>query len=280
MMDTARIPAATSPASEGLRRVMLKVARYESSNILRGRWFLLYALFFVLSTDALIRFGGDGGRALLSLTSVVLFVVPLVSLVFGATYLYDAREFTELLLAQPVGRGRLFGGLYAGLALPLSLALAVGIGLPFAWHGVGDPGSLVTMLVLVACGAALTLIFVALAFLIAIRSDDRVRGLGMAVGVWLLLTVLYDGAVLVGVALLSGYPIERPVLGLMLANPVDLARVLLLHRFDSGALQGYTGAVFSRFFDGTGPIVSAAVLALWVVTPIALGLRAFRRQDF
>lgn len=279
-MGTVQVASVPRGSGQGLRRVAFKVARYESSNILRSRWFLLYAAFFMLSTDALIRFGGDGGRALLSLTSVVLFVVPLVGLVFGATYLYDAREFTELLLAQPVGRSRLFAGLYLGLALPLSAALVLGVGIPFAWHGVGGREMLVTLLVLLACGGVLTLIFVALAFLIAIRSDDRVRGLGMAVGVWLLLTVLYDGVVLVGVALLSDYPIERPVLGLMLANPVDLARVLLLHRFDSGALQGYTGAVFARFFDGTGPLVAAAVLTLWVVVPIAMGLRAFRRQDF
>lgn len=268
------------PRARGGQGVALKVSRYEMSNIVRSRWFLLYTAFFLASTDALIRFGGDGGRALLSLTSVVLFVVPLMALVFGATYLYDAREFTELLLAQPVGRGRLFAGLFLGLALPLAAALAVGIGIPFAWHGVGGPELLVTLLVLLGCGVTLTLVFVALAFLIAIRSDDRVRGLGAAVGTWLVLTVLYDGLVLVGVALLSDYAIERPVLGLMLANPVDLARVLLLQRFDSGALQGYTGAVFARFFDGAGSMIAVAMLALWVIVPVALGLRAFRRQDF
>ena len=121
---------------------MAKVARYELSNVARSRWLLAYALFFLVTTDALLRFGGDGSRALLSLVSVVLFVIPLVGLVFGTTYLYDAREFTELLLAQPVGRGRLFAGLFAGLALPLSAAFALGVGLPFAWHGVAGASQL------------------------------------------------------------------------------------------------------------------------------------------
>jgi Cu-processing system permease protein len=273
-MTTMALPARGTPA------VALKVAGYELRNAARSRWLLAYTLFFFLVTDALLRFGGGGGRALLSLVSVVLFVVPLVSLVFGTTYLYDAREFTELLLAQPVSRGRLFAGLYLGLALPLSAALVAGVGLPFAWHGMARGAELATLGVLGLCGVGLTLVFVALAFLIAVRTDDKVRGLGAAVGLWLALSLLYDGLVLLGVALFADYAVERPVLALMLANPIDLARVQLLLRFDAGALQGYTGAVFTHFFGGAGAAVAAAALLLWVAVPVWLGLRAFRRKDF
>ena len=275
------LPIAPAAAPRRPARVAAKVAGYELRNVARSRWLLAYALFFLVTTDALLRFGGGGGHALLSLVSVVLFVIPLVGLVFGTTYLYDAREFTELLLAQPIGRGRLFAGLFAGLALPLSAAFVVGVGLPFAWHGVEDAAQLGTLLVLGGAGAALTVTFVGLAFLIALRTDDKVRGLGLAIGVWLALSLLYDGVVLLGVAMFADFPIERPLLGLMLANPIDLARVLMLLRFDAGAVQGYTGAVFARFFgsDG-GTIVAMLALSLWAAIPAALGLRAFRRRDF
>ena len=281
MTATALHPAGAAAAPGRARSVTAKVVAYELRNAARSRWLVTYALFFLLVTDALLRFGGGGGRALLSLVNVVLFVIPLVGVVFGTTYLHDAREFTEVLLAQPVSRGQLFAGLYLGLALPLSLAFVLGVGLPFAWHGVADRGELATLLVLGATGVALTCVFVALAFLIAVRSEDKVKGLGAAVGVWLLLSLVYDGLVLLAVALFSDYPVERPLLGVMLANPIDLARVLLLLRFDSGALLGYTGAVFTRFFQGAlGAAVAAAALALWVAVPVALGARAFRRKDF
>jgi Cu-processing system permease protein len=256
-----------------------KVARYQASNVLRSRWLLAYVGFFLVVTDALLRFDGDASRALLSLVNVVLFVVPLVGLVFGTTYLYDARDFTEVLLAQPVRRSQLFAGLLLGLAVPLSLGFAAGVTLPFALHGVGT--SVATLATLVGCGVALTFVFVAFAFVVATRSDDKVRGLGAAIGLWLLLGLLYDGAVLLAVALLADYPVERPLLALMLANPIDLARVMLLLRFDVAALLGYTGAVFAHFFGGrTGTLVAAAALAGWIALPLGLGLRAFRRKDF
>jgi hypothetical protein len=73
----------------------------------RSRWLAGYALF-----------------------NLVLFIVPLVSLVLGTMYLYDARELTESLLAQPAARREMYAGLYLGLALPLALAFLGGVGPP------------------------------------------------------------------------------------------------------------------------------------------------------
>jgi len=135
--------------------------------------------------------------------------------------------------------------------------------------------------VLLLTGIALTWVFSAAAFLVATHTEDRLKGLGMAIAAWLGATVLYDGLVLVAVMMLGDYPIERPMLAVMFANPVDLARVLLLLQFDASALMGYTGAVFKDFFTGApGALVAATALGLWIAAPVALGLRAFQRKDF
>lgn len=258
-----------------------KIIKYEMHDVVRSRWLVAYALFFLVVTDTLLRFSDSGAKALLSLMNVVLFIIPLVSAVFGTTYLYNAREFTELLLAQPVNRKQMFAGLYLGLALPLSLAYLVGVGVPFAMHGVEDAALRGTLGALAATGAALTFVFVALAAVIAVRSEDKVKGLGAAVALWLAFAVLYDGLVLLAATMFADYPLERPMLGLMLANPVDLARVVLLLKFDVSALMGYTGAVFQRFFgNAAGTAIAALTLLLWAAVPAWLGLRAFRRKDF
>ena len=261
--------------------VVTRLVGWQLSNVVRSRWLIGYTLFFLAVTDALLRFGGGGGKALLSLLNVVLLVVPLVATVFGTTWLWDAREFTEVLLAQPVGRRPLFVALYLGLAIPLALALVAGIGIPFAVHGLADANERGTLAILLLTGAALTLAFVAIAFLIAVRAEDKVKGLGAAIVTWLALTLVYDGVILLLTTTLGDHPIERPLLALLLANPVDLARVQLLLRFDVSALMGYTGAVFAGFFGGkAGPLIAATMLLLWIVVPAWLGMRAFRRKDF
>lgn len=259
----------------------MKIARYEIRDILRSRWLLGYTAFLILVTDALLRFGGAGERALLSLVNIVLFVVPLVTLVFSTVYLYNAREFIELMLAQPLKRKQLFAGIFFGLAAPLSIALVVGIIVPVAIHLGDNPVDRGTLAALLACSVLLTLVFAAIAFLIVAKCDDRMKGLGIAIALWLMFAVVYDGLVLLLISIFADYPLERPLLGLMAANPVDLARVVLLLRFDAAALLGYTGAVMKQFFGGlAGTFIAASVLALWAALPAVLGMRAFERKDF
>ncbi len=261
--------------------VVARVARFQARDVLRSRWLAAYGVFFLLVTEGLLRFAGGDARSILSLASIVLYVVPLVTIVFGTVYLYSTREFTELLLAQPVSRRGLFFGLYGGLAIPLVFAMAVAAGAPFLLRGLGDPVQRGMLAALLVAGTALTLIFTGIAFCIALWCEDRLRGLGAAIGVWLLGAIVYDGLVMTAVAMLSDYPLDRPMLVLTLANPIDLARVMVLLQLDVSALMGYTGAVFQQFLGGSfGTLVAAGALAGWIIVPIALGMRAFGRKDF
>ena len=258
-----------------------KIVRYELRDVLRSRALIVYALFFFGLTDVLLRFGGGGGRAALSLMNVVLLLIPLVAIVFGTIYLYNAREFTELLLAQPVHRRQLFAGQYLGLALPLSAAFVAGLGSALALHAGEDVDHLATLVVVAASGILLTLIFTAFATVIVARVDDKVKGIGIAIGLWLAGTVLYDGLVMLGLMVFADYPLEQPALAAMIANPIDLARVLILMRLDVSALMGYTGAVFEKFFGSAGGTALASLaLVLWTGVPLLLGARRFQRKDF
>lgn len=262
-------------------RTTAKIIRYVLHDLARSRWLLAYALLFLVSTDLLFRFGGGDARAVISLMNIVLLFIPLVALVFGLIYIYNAREFIELLLTQPVNRSHLFFGMFGGLALPLTGAFLLGAGLPAIYLGTLDQAGLRALASLLITGVALTLIFAALAFWLATRFEDRIRGLGVAVAVWLFSVLLYDGLIMLVVFSFADYPLDKTVLALSILNPVDMGRILLLLQLDIAALMGYTGAVFSRFFGSTlGLSVALTSLLLWVALPLLAGARQFRVKDF
>jgi Cu-processing system permease protein len=139
----------------------------------------------------------------------------------------------------------------------------------------------VPLAMLLVAGVLLTLVFTAVAVLLAILFDDRAKGLGGAILIWLSCAVLYDGVVLLLITMFRNYPLERPVLALTMLNPIDLGRVLLLLQFDTAALMGYTGAVFERFFGTSlGRVTVLGVLVVQATVPLLLASRVFRRKDF
>jgi len=261
--------------------MMTTLVRFHIKNALRSRWLVAHFVLYLLITEGLLLASGASDKTLLSLINVVLLLVPLVGLVFGTIHQYNGREFTELLLTQPVRRNVLFGSLMAGVALPLVASFALGVFLPFAWHGgvTWDQG--VRIVTLIGLGSVLTTTSVAAAFMVSTGQADRVRGIGTALGLWLIYAVLFDGAVLLMVTTLGRWPIEKALLGVMRLNTVDLSRLILLQVFDAAAMMGYTGAVFTRFFaSATGYIVAGTALLTWMVLPILAARRRFLRQDF
>jgi Cu-processing system permease protein len=227
-----------------------------------------------------VHFGGGTTRALPSLATVIVLVVPLAGLLFTTTFVYHSRAFVELLLSHPVGRRPLFAGLYVGLTLPLVGAFLVGLTVPLAaTGGIGQHAS--DVLLLAITGTLRTAAFTSIGFLVALRVGDPARGSGLALLLWLTLVVLYDGAVLYAAYRWAAYPLEGVMLVLMALNPVDVARVLVLLALDASALMGYTGSVFQDFFAGAqGLLVSLGSLALWVIVPALFAMRTFERKDF
>ncbi|MEX2180735.1 MAG: ABC transporter permease subunit [Gemmatimonadaceae bacterium] len=257
------------------------VLRAGARDLARNRWLLAYGLGLAGVAELLFLFGGAGNQVVLSLLNATLLLVPLVALVFGTMHVYASREFIELLLAQPLARPAVFTGLYLGLALPLTAAFLLGIGVPLLLHGAAAEAPRAALVALAAGGVFLTATFSALAMAIALGTDDRLKGMSLSLAAWFLLTIGYDGGVLAVVSLFGNWPLERPLLGLMLGNPVDLARVLVLTSLDASALLGYTGALFRRAFgSAVGPLIALAALSLWCALPVSLARRRFVRRDF
>jgi Cu-processing system permease protein len=257
------------------------VLKAGARDLARNRWLLAYGLGLAGVAELLFLFGGAGNQVVLSLLNATLLLVPLVALVFGTMHVYQSREFIELLLAQPLPRPAVFVGLYLGLALPLAAAFLLGVGVPLLLHGAAAEAPRAALAALAAGGVFLTAAFSALAMAIALGTDDRLKGMSLSLAAWFLLTIGYDGGVLAVVAMFGDWPLERPLLALMLGNPLDVVRVLVLTSLDASALLGYTGALFRRAFGtATGPMIALVALTLWAAVPVFFARRRFVRRDF
>lgn len=255
-----------------------KIIKYQLLDVLRSRTVIVYGVFFLLTTESLLRFGGDTSKAILSILNVVLILVPLASAMFGTLYLFNAREFIELLLSQPIHRRSIFFGMYFGIVIPFMIAFGVGCGLPFLIHsGANSP----VFVMLLLSGLGLTAVFIAFACWISARIQDKTAGIGFAFALWLIFSIVYDGLMLLVTTTFSDYPLEVPLLAMSVFNPIDLARILVMLTFDTAALLGYTGAVFESFFGtAIGVIISTSSLLFWVALPLFDGARLFSKRDF
>jgi Cu-processing system permease protein len=260
---------------------MLKVMKYSFYDLSRSRWTYAYLLFFLLVTFALLNFSNDLSRTIVSLMNIVLILCPLIGTLFGALYYYNSREFIDLLLALPLPRRSIFLGKYLGLSLSLAMSFILGVFIPMAVFGIFFTDQLLNFIILLSTGIFLTFIFTALAFLVAIRFENPIRGFGAAIFTWLFLAVMYDGILLLLLMFFEHYPLDKFALIMTLFNPVDLSRVLIMLQLDISALMGYTGAVFNKFLGtGTGMAVAYGALIVWVVLPVIGFLRIAKKKDF
>jgi Cu-processing system permease protein len=260
---------------------MLKILKYSFYDLMRSRWSYVYFAFYLFLGIILLFLNNDLSKAVITLMNIIIVLVPLIGTIFGVMYYYNSKEFTELLLAQPLKRSTIFLGQYLGVAMSLSMSLILGLGLPFVFYGLFNSNAIWDFSLLLITGAFLTFIFTALAFNIALSNENKIKGFGYAILLWLFLAIIYDGIFLMTLIFFEDYPLDKLSLVGTMLNPIDLSRTLILLKLDISALLGYTGAVFKQFFGTNyGLIVSIIMLTTWVILPVARIIYKSKRKDF
>lgn len=260
---------------------MFKIFKYSFYDLTRSSWSYVYFLFYLLLGFILLFLNDDLSSAVITLMNIIIILVPLIGTIFGVMYFYNSREFTELLLAQPIKRTSIFLGQYFGVAISLSLSLILGLGIPFAAYGLFQSGAIWDFGMLLVIGIFLTLIFSGLAYNIALSSENKIKGFGYSILMWLVLAVIYDGVFLLTLVYFQDYPLDKFSLAATIFNPIDLSRILILLKLDISALLGYTGAVFKQFFGTAfGTFASLGILVLWVIFPLFRIAKVVKKKDF
>lgn len=254
---------------------MNNIAKFIFFDILKNKIVLLYTLLLFVISWSVLGLDSNYTKATLSLLNIVLLVVPLVSIIFSTIYVYNSSQFIELLLSQPIARGKIWFNIFIGLSSALILAYLIGCGVPILLYS-----SIETGFSLIIIGVMLSVIFTAFAMLSSIVSRDRAKGIGISIFVWLFFAIIYDGILLVLMFQFADYPIEGIMATLAAINPIGLARIFVLLQLNISAMLGYSGAVFKDIFgSGGGMGISMVILFIWIAVPFLLSYIKFNKKD-
>ena len=254
---------------------MNKLIKIILIDILKNKIIIAYTFIVAILSWSSFALEDSSSKGLLTILNIILFTVPLVSILFSTIYIYNSSEFIELIVSQPVKRSKIWLSLYIGVSTALVLAYILGAGFPLLLF---IPETVGFMMVIV--GILITLIFTSLAFLTSIIARDKAKGIGIAIICWLFFALIFDGLVLFFLFQFAEYPIENVMVALSGLSPIDLARIQILLHLDASAMMGYTGAIFKDFFGTTmGLIISFLSLCLWAIIPFYISMKKFNSKD-
>ncbi|PTW60544.1 Cu-processing system permease protein [Breoghania corrubedonensis] len=249
---------------------------------LRNRWILLSALILAAFSLALALLGSAPAGTLgvdrmtitvASLATLSVYLVPLIALLlaFDAVSGEIDRGTLLLIFSCPISRGEFLAGKALGHLFVLSLALVVGYGataaLLFAL-GSGSAQSLMDFARLVATSALLGFAFLTLGYLLSALSRQTSTAAALAIGVWLVMVVLYDLALLgILVADTSNTFAGMVLPWAILANPADAFRLFNLAALGASDLVGGMAGISDTLpFPPEAALLSLLVFAAVMLT--------------
>ncbi|MBD9373753.1 ABC transporter permease [Rhizobium sp. ARZ01] len=271
---------------------VLIIARKEIREGLRNRWvlgatLLLAALALTLTSLGSAPTGNVGVNKLdvviVSLSSLTIFLVPLIALLLSHDAIVGEMERGTmlLLLSYPIGRNQVILGKFLGHIAILSFATLCGYGaaaLALAITGADiDAASWWAFLNMLGSSVLLGAVFVAIGYLASAIVSERSTAGGIAIGIWLLFVLIYDMALLGALVAARGHAIPSGLLdAVLLFNPTDAYRMLNLGSGEASALSGLGGVAEH---SGLNAAMLVAALAAWTVVPLALAAAVFSRRE-
>jgi Cu-processing system permease protein len=275
-----------------MRNVLL-IAVKEIQEGLRNWWvlsttLLLAALALTLTFLGSAPTGSVGVRALdvviVSLSSLTIFLLPLIALLISHDAIVGEieRGTMLLLLSYPVGRWQVLLGKFAGHLAILAFAIVLGYGaaaLALLTTGAAiDTESWAAFGKMIGSSILLGATFIALGYLISSLVPVRGTAAGIAVGIWLLLVLIYDMALLGLLVVDQGRFISADTLNtLLLLNPTDVYRMFnLAGSANVSVFSGMAGLADTMTLN---PEILLMALAAWAALPLALAAFVFSRRE-
>lgn len=267
-------------------RLVGAIAAKEWRDRLRNRWVLAVAVVFAAFALLIAYFGGaqsgvvglrSAPATVASLTSLAIYLVPLIALLLGFDAIVGERErgVLDLLLSLPITRAELLVGKYLGLAAALSTATLAGFGAALAPLAPSmDGASLAIYVRFVGSALMLGLAFLSLAVLVSTVARDRTRATGAAIALWFGFVLVFDLSLLGLLVASAGSHATGWAPYALLLDPADVFRVINV--FGADALRSSFGLGTLLAQGWNAPATLYGVLGAWIMAPLGVALWRFR----
>lgn len=270
---------------------VLVIAGREIREGARNRWILATTLVLALLALSLVFLGSAPVGAVkasaltvtvVSLSSLTIFLVPLIALILSYDGIVGEAENGTLLLllAYPVARWQIVLGKFLGHTAILAFATIIGYGaagLAVAQGQAWDVEGWRPFVAMVGSSILLGAVFAALGTLVSALARERSVAAGVGVALWLFFVIVFDMALLgLLVADKTGVLGVDGVAYLLMLNPADVYRLFNLTGFS--AVGGLTGMASLGGDLDIAPWVLLGVMGLWIAVPLALAGVSFRRR--
>ncbi len=269
-------------------RTKIALLRFELRAARRARTVPVFALGFAVASIVVALVGLSAGgvvavqgfaRTSVSLLQLVLWVVPMLALLTGAVAGAECHEL-EFIAALPVARRDMLFARWLAWTVALGAGMVIGLGTAGMVIGL-LAGSADAWRYLRLIGVAgLTLAASqAVGLLIGVAARSRARAIAVAVVVWFVLVIGVDLGAIGVLAIFPPSPAGWGLSVLLMADPIDSARVLGLALFQTDVVAGPTGAALRRVLGGWGAWALLIGMLAWTIGPLLIAGRRLTKSD-
>jgi len=270
---------------------IITVANKEFHDGLRNRWVMSISLIFALLATGLAYFGaaasGQAGftnlsTTLVSLASLAVFVIPLIALMLAYDGVVGEDESGTLLLLMtyPLSRWQLVLGKMMGHWMIMAFSTIIGFGLSAIIMGsFADNTTWAELLMpytfFITFAIILGWIFIAIATMISASVAEKSKAAGLALIVWFIFVFMFDLSLLGLLVGTEGNVNAELFPYLLLLNPTDVFRLLIISFFAEQQLTGLMAVAQHAQFSMFSLIVS---MLAWFIAPVLAAIALFNKR--
>lgn len=272
---------------------ILTVAQKEFRDGLRNRWVLAISLMLGLLAIGIAYFGAAASGSvgftslpttIVSLSSLAVFLIPLIALLLAYDAVVGEQEQGTLLLllTYPLQRRQLLLGKFFGHGLILAVATLLGFGVAgLVIAVIADTLSPLELLqslgLFILSAILLGWVFIALAYWISSAVQEKSRAAGLALLAWFGFVLVFDLVLLALLVSSDAATAGSWLPYLLLLNPADCFRLVNLTGFE--ATQAYSGLMSVASSTIARPELLLGTLLLWIAAPLGLAVWSFGRRQ-